>query len=136
VVYLVRRHRVTDFHIPIRSQRIRPMLFMVGMSILMVIAMLILHPPLLVIWITAGSVLQLLAIFLITLKWKISGHAAAISTLSVLMVLFFGSAALTAFLLVPIVVWARLRLRRHTPLQTVAGTALGLSLLLGVTLLF
>ncbi len=131
VFWLVRKKFVSDFHIPIRSQRIRPMIFMMVSGVVSVIALIQLHPPRFLIVIGLAACLQLIVIFAITLKWKISGHAAAVSTFSALCILLFGSLAGFVFILIPVVIWARLRLKRHTPMQTLAGTILGL-----VTLLF
>jgi membrane-associated phospholipid phosphatase len=130
VFWLVRKKFVSDFHMPIRSQRIRPMIFMMVSGVVSVIALIQLHPPRFLIVIGLAACLQLIVIFVITLKWKISGHAAAVSTFSALCILLFGSLAGYVFVLIPVVIWARLRLKRHTPMQTLAGTILGLVTLL------
>jgi membrane-associated phospholipid phosphatase len=126
VFWLVKKKMVSDFHIPIRSQRIRPMVFMLVTTVISLFLLNGLHTPQFVMILSVAAFGQLIAIFVITLKWKISGHAAAVSTFSVLCWLFYGSIAGFAFILIPIVIWARLRLRRHTPLQTLGGTVLGL----------
>lgn len=56
-------------------------------------------------------------------KWKISMHATAFTTA-------IGYASLVGFadpllLLLPVIWWARLKLKVHTPLQLAAGTVLG-----------
>lgn len=132
VFWLVKRKMVSDFHIPIRRQRIRPMIFMLCSSLVSVFLLSLLHPPRFLMLLGLAALAQLLVIFLITLKWKISGHAAAVSTFSALCWFLFGSFAGLVFILVPIVIWARLRLKRHTPLQTLAGTVLGLLTLVAI----
>lgn len=132
VFWLVNRKLITDFHIPIRRQRIKPMLVMLASAFISLGLLVIIHPPRFVILLSITAVTQLVLIFLITLKWKISGHAATISTFSILCWVLFGPIAGFVFILIPVVIWARLRLRRHTPLQTIAGTVLGLLSLVGL----
>lgn len=132
VFWLVKNKKVSDFHIPIRSQRIRPMVFMLVTSVISLILLAGLHTPRFVMTFSFAAFGQLIIIFMITLKWKISGHTAAVSTFSALCWLFYGSLAGFVFILIPIVIWARLRLKRHTPLQTLAGTVLGLLTLVAI----
>jgi|WetSurMetagenome_2_1015567.scaffolds.fasta_scaffold194901_2 hypothetical protein len=132
VFWLVKKKVVSDFHIPIRSQRIRPMIFMLVTSAIAVYLLILLHTPRFVLILSLAAVGQLIIIFVITLKWKISGHTAAVSTFSALCWLLYGSLAGFVFFLIPIVIWSRLRLQRHTPLQTLAGTVLGLLTLVAI----
>jgi membrane-associated phospholipid phosphatase len=132
VFWLVKKKKVSDFHIPIRSQRIRPMVFMLVTTVISLFLLIGLHTPRFVMILSLAAFGQLIIIFVITLKWKISGHAAAVSTFSALCWLFYGSLAGFVFILIPIVIWARLRLKRHTPLQTLAGTVLGLLTLVAI----
>ncbi len=59
-------------------------------------------------------------------RWKISGHTIAITTactfLSIIDSMFF-----PLYILCPIIYWSRLKLKRHTPAQVVAGIILGLT---------
>lgn len=132
VFWLVKKKMVSDFHIPIRSQRIRPMIFMLVTTVISLFLLIGLHTPRFLMVLSLAAFGQLIIIFVITLKWKISGHAAAVSTFSALCWLFYGSLAGFVFILIPIVIWARLRLKRHTPLQTLAGTVLGLLTLVAI----
>lgn len=134
VFWLVKKKVVTDFHIPVRRQRIKPMLFMLASGSVSMVLLWILRPPRLVVLLSVAAFWQLAIIFLITLKWKISGHAAAASTFSTLCWLLFGPIAGFVFILVPVVIWARIRLKRHTPMQTLAGTILGMLSLFGLLL--
>jgi membrane-associated phospholipid phosphatase len=130
VFWLVRKGKVSDFHNPIRRQRVKPMIVITAMGLCASGILLTLHLPA----IYLGSMLiglgQVIIQSLITLKWKISGHAIAVSSFCVLCGIFLGAFAWFTFLLVPIVIWSRLRLRRHTLMQTAAGTLLGLTMLL------
>ncbi len=62
----------------------------------------------------------------VTFFWKISVHLAAF-TLGVLMLnILFGWQWWWLFLLVPVLMWARIVRKKHTLMQTVAGTVLTL----------
>jgi membrane-associated phospholipid phosphatase len=65
-------------------------------------------------------------LLLITLRWKISGHSIAIASLAILVIHVMGQNFLPALLAIPLVAWARIRIRRHTLAQTIAGAALGM----------
>lgn len=61
---------------------------------------------------------------LVTFFWKISIHM-VLDTTGVLLINFlFGWVFWPLFLLIPVVAWARLKLKRHTPAQLLAGTFL------------
>ncbi len=129
VAWLARTGRVSDFHIPIRSQRIKPMILMLVMCLISTIFLLRFHPPALLVGFAVLGLAIMVSLFIVTLKWKISGHATTAAAFCSICLLSFGGMAGFSFFLVPLVIWARVRLKRHTIRQTIAGTALGLSTL-------
>ena len=62
---------------------------------------------------------------LVTLFWKISFHGAAISAAATTTMMMAGSYAWPVVLLVPLVGWARIRLKRHTLRQVIYGSLVG-----------
>ncbi len=64
-------------------------------------------------------------IILITLVWKISGHSATVTGLTTILIFSIGASVWWLALTVPVMVWARVSLRRHTLRQTLAGSLLG-----------
>jgi len=66
-----------------------------------------------------------LIVLLFSLFWKISIHAMGISGPATALIYLFGWPGLLFSLLVPLVVWSRLHLKRHTPSQLIIGTILG-----------
>ncbi len=64
--------------------------------------------------------------FTISRYWKISMHLAGVGGFSTALVFVFGLGALWALLSLPLVAWARLRRRKHTPFQLAAGGAVGI----------
>jgi hypothetical protein len=69
-----------------------------------------------------------LAIVMFTVSnfWKISMHMAGVSGFSTALVFVFGDLAFLAFLSLPLVAWARLERRKHTPAQLGAGALAGI----------
>jgi hypothetical protein len=129
IVWLFQRGQVSDLDVYIRRQRLRPLLMtLIGV----VIAWTVLYfgaGPRLLLALAGANVIQLALIFGITLRWKISMHATGVAGFVVMACALIGSAALPLILIVPVVAWARVRLRCHTLAQTMAGAALGSSVL-------
>lgn len=128
IIWLVRKGYVSDFHLPIREERIRPLLFSLATA---VIAWGILHQaaapgPLKMLASVNG--IQAIVFFLITLRWKISLHCAAAAILSQLALTFLGVFALPLTVSVPLIAWSRVHLQRHTLAQTIAGACLGVAI--------
>jgi membrane-associated phospholipid phosphatase len=125
IMYLVRKGIVTDFHLNVRKERTKPFLIMTANTAVVFLVMLLLGAPKLILIVIATAVLQLFFMLLITLRWKISGHCTAVAGLVVLALALFGENLLPSTLLLPLVAWSRIRLKRHTPAQTVAGSFIG-----------
>jgi membrane-associated phospholipid phosphatase len=125
VLWLLRAKKITDFHIKLRHQRLRPMLMMILCSLLAWGIMLAGSAPILLQTIAIMGAVLITVLLIITLKWKISGHATAVTVFVALGLILWGPPAFPVFLLIPMVVWARLVLKRHSLAQTMAGVALG-----------
>lgn len=67
-----------------------------------------------------------LTMFTISNFWKISLHMVSVSGFSTVLVYIFGPGALWAFLSLPLVAWARLYRKKHTPAQLLAGAIGGI----------
>lgn len=125
IMYLVRKGTVTDFHLNVRKERTKPFLIMTANTAVVFLVMLLLGAPKLILIVIATAVLQLFFMLLITLRWKISGHCTAVAGLIVLALALFGEDLLPFTLLIPLVAWSRIRLKRHTLAQTIAGSFMG-----------
>jgi membrane-associated phospholipid phosphatase len=125
LIWKVRRGEISDFHIRLREQRIRPMALTLACSITALGSLWAGHAPRVLQIFSGMAVLQIGLLFLVTLRWKISGHGAAIGSLAIFLWGLYGSVAAPALLAIPMVAWARVRLHRHTPAQTLAGSIVG-----------
>ncbi len=132
VVRLVQSGQVSGFHLPIRQQRIKPLVFAWAISGLAWLALVVgSAPPLLATFAGLGF-FQAGLMLLITLYWKISGHAMAIAGFAVFLLGVLGWPAAPALLLIPIVIWARLRTASHSLNQTLAGSLAGAAFVLAL----
>lgn len=122
--YMVRKGKIDNIFTVVRKQR--TMIYMVG-GICGVVACLVLilleAPPELVAAAVAG--LSAAVIYLcVNLWWKISLHTAFVSASVVLLVILYGWVAMVSIVLLPLMFWSRVELKRHSPAQVVAGAIL------------
>ncbi|HEU4666060.1 MAG TPA: phosphatase PAP2 family protein [Arthrobacter sp.] len=132
LLLLVRMGKVTDHHVSDRKQR-APVLLMALACILA--GLLVLEaagaPKSVVATVLAvvGGVVVLAAV---SPFWKMSGHAAAISCSTAIVVLMLGPASSPVLLLIPAVGWSRVVLRAHSRAQVVAGSLFGGVVMAGI----
>jgi membrane-associated phospholipid phosphatase len=121
----VQNGRISNLDVSVRAQRIRPLSLTLGGA---AAGWTILHlwgAPRLLCLLATLNLAQTALFLAITFSRKISMHCTAVSTFAVFIWFLFGTIALPALLGAPLVAWARLRLRRHTLAETVAGCLLG-----------
>lgn len=124
----VRIDRLTDRHVTHRRQRLPVFLICAGSVVCGVLLTLVLDAPALLLWILLTMVGGLVTVGVVTLLGpKISMHAFCLTSLNVLLAMLYSPWWLTALLIgVPLVAFARLRIRHHTLLEVVLGVLLGL----------
>jgi membrane-associated phospholipid phosphatase len=126
IALMVRRGKITDIHMKVRSQRFRPFLVSILCTTIAWWTLRFMGAPSVVPLFALFSLVQMVMMALITLVWQISMHAMSIAGAAVALgFLFGGTAALAAAPFVILVGAARLRLKRHTPAQVLVGTVLG-----------
>ncbi len=128
IFYLMGRGKVTDFHMSVREERIRPLSIIFIYSVFSLLLYGFVGGPGALV--TLGySCLALTGLWiLVSLYWKISGHCAAMGALGA-MVFAYPHESLV-FVLPPLallVAWSRIRLGCHSLSQTVAGLTLGVA---------
>lgn len=123
---MVRRGQITDLDVQLREQRPKPLLFTIGSAGLAELLLVLGGAPSEMVVVTGLLWLQMVALYGITLRWKISFHSAAAAGVAALVWALAG-ALLPVLGGVLAVSWSRVRLRRHTVPQTVAGAVLGLA---------
>jgi hypothetical protein len=132
---LVRLGKVTDHHVSNRKQR-APVLLMALASVLAgLLVLAAVGSPRSVLVMVLAIVAGILVLAAVSPFWKISGHAAAISSSALICVLMLGPAWLPLLMLIPAVGWSRVVLRAHSAAQVVAGSLFGGLVMAGLWLL-
>jgi membrane-associated phospholipid phosphatase len=124
ILFLYKFRKLNDLHIPKRKQRMLPLL-VVNVSVFAGLPFLLLtDPSKMMRSVYTIYMIGLPVVTLITLFWKISFHSSFITMFSIVSLIIFGGWAVFTILLIPLVGWARLKLKRHTPVQVFCGGAL------------
>lgn len=136
IAHGMNRGAISDKHVSVRRERPVVMLGTLGSLVLAVVAAVSLRASDEIIKTGIAYLTLLTGLTLITLamKWKISAHAAVVAANGLMIGLVFGGLAWLVLALVPIVMWARVRVQQHTRVQVLAGAAVGLSVCLLVWL--
>lgn len=111
----------TNWDVSERPKRVRLLLLLLGFGILLFLSVTLWHNVNLI-KLGTGLMLWLLGFLLITLRTKISGHMGVLTLTIGYLTLWFGYAFGFLFLLLPLVGWARLKLKRHTMIEVIGGT--------------
>lgn len=119
------RGSLSDLHLNRRRERIIPFLWSVvgaavGWTILRSTG-----APRELDWIATSHLTSALLLFLVTLQWKVSVHAATIAGAAVVFSLHFHYPTVVVLGAILGVCWARVHMGRHTIAQTVFGASIG-----------
>lgn len=129
VALLVSRGEVSDFDLSQRSQRTKPFLVALAALALACGALALGGAPALLRAVALAGLLLTAVMVLVTLRWKISLHAAcaaaSVVVLGAAVTLDAAALALLWLALVPLTAWSRVHLGRHSRAQVLAGAALG-----------
>lgn len=125
VVHLHRSGRLSDLHMNVRHERLRPLLVAATCSLAALGLLGLGGAPRLLIAVAAVQAGQVALLLFVTLRWKMSAHSAGVACLAVVCWWLFGVSALPVVGLVPAMAWARVYLARHTVGQVAAGTLAG-----------
>ena len=123
ILLLYKTGKVSDLQIPKRKERLFPLLVVNICVIAGFFALIYMQPEKLLLSVYMIYLLVLPAISLITLFWKISFHASYITLFSIVYLVVFGKWAMLTILLIPLVGWSRIKLKRHTIAQVLGGIA-------------
>jgi len=124
LVWLMHRGHITGLDVPLREHRIRPFALTMACYTLAWVVMGVGGAPLSMVALAGALALQTLIILGVTLHWKISVHCATASGTAVLAWSLTGL-WLPMCLVVALIAWSRVRLRRHTVTEAGAGLLLG-----------
>lgn len=132
LLVLVRLGKVSDHHVSDRKQRAPVLLMALGSIVAGLLVLEAAGAPESVVAMVLAVVGGVVVLAGVSPFWKISGHAAAISSSVVIAVMMLGPAWLPLLLLIPAVGWSRVVLRAHTAAQVVAGSLFGGVVMAGI----
>jgi membrane-associated phospholipid phosphatase len=129
IVIGVRLGRLSDLDVSKRSERFVPFFFSLLSVCLGGVVLVLAHAPASLITVVIAVAISGAIMMIITLWWKISIHASSLAGVATILAAFYGVVMLPAFLLVILVSWSRVVLRRHTIAQVAAGSLLSIVLI-------
>ncbi|MDQ0925852.1 membrane-associated phospholipid phosphatase [Pseudarthrobacter sp. W1I19] len=132
LLVLVRLGKVTDHHVSDRKQRAPVLLMALGSIVAGLLVLEAAGSPESVVAMVLAVVAGVVVLAGVSPFWKISGHAAAMSSSAVTAVMMLSPAWLPLLLLIPAVGWSRVVLRAHTVAQVIAGSLFGGVVMAGI----
>ncbi|XID94814.1 hypothetical protein ACF3MZ_09970 [Paenibacillaceae bacterium WGS1546] len=134
----VRRGKWTDSDLSVREQRLVPFLVTIGCMAAVWLVLLALNAAGELLAAFAGMTFAVVSALLIThlAKWKISLHLIGITGAVLAIGLLASPIGYALAPLIPLVGWARWKVRAHTPAQAAAGAALAAFATLAAMALF
>ena len=129
IVYLLRSNKISGgADLQHREERWRPYMVGIGSCVLGFLVLLQLQAPQSILLLTLCYAINTSVMAVITQRWKISAHAAGAALPATALYAVFGTGALAFALVVPMVCWARVRVKMHTVWQVTAGALIGSAL--------
>ncbi len=124
----VRLGKLSDAEVSRRRERKGPFLFSIASITAGLLVLMSMHGPKPLETVLVGTIAGAVIMMLITLWWKISIHASTLAGTLTMLAAIYGAIVLPAFMLLVLVSWSRVALRRHTLAQVIVGSLLGIIL--------
>lgn len=125
IAYAWIKNKNLEIDMPHKEDRLYPLLWILLSYLLGVIILFIISAPPVITVLMFCYFSNTLVVLLISLFWKISIHAVGVAGPVAFLIYVFGYPGLIFILLIPLIMWSRLYLKRHTPSQVIGGSALG-----------
>jgi membrane-associated phospholipid phosphatase len=125
VVIAVRKKIFSDMDVSKREQR--PLLYHVGSSLAVVyfISLFLLKAPFILYFVTIGLIFGIVLFSIINRRIKASIHVATITALILPLAVSYGQYYLLLLFIIPLVVWSRLKTKRHSLSEIFVGGTVG-----------
>ena len=128
IAYIWVKNKNIEMDMPNKEDRLYPLLWVLLSYLIGVIVLYTISAPLIITVLMFCYFSNTLVVMLISIFWKISIHSVGIAGPVAFLIYVFGYPGLIFLLLIPIIMWSRLHLKRHTFNQVIAGAGLGLIL--------
>lgn len=120
--------KLSDIDVSRRSQRVGPFIFGIVSVTIGWIILSLTHGPRNLQTVMIMTVCSGIIMMVITFWWKISMHASSLGGVATMLTALYGAVMLPLFVLLIVVSWSRVVLRRHTVPQVIAGSLAGIVL--------
>src|SRR3989344_6331915 len=118
----------SDYDVSKKEERPKLFAFFGIATFLYLGALILLDGPKVLYLVIFGIILGVFIISLVNNWIKASIHTATVSAFTLSLVILFGNTFIPALLLIPAMAWARIKIKKHTPLETLTGGLLGITL--------
>ncbi len=124
IIYLVQTGGLDSIFTNAREERTK--LYLLTGVCVIVSGIILLHfgAPLMLVATFIAALIEILVFISINLWWKISVHTAFIAALVTILVILYGPIAAVSAVLLPLIAWARIKLRHHSLAQVTTGALL------------
>ena len=119
---LLRKKVIRDLHISNKEDRIKPLIITIISNIIGFSILYILKAPLFLEAMFLIVIISTIIFGIITYFWKVSAHTAWITFTVITFNILFGKWMLFLLPLIPMVGWARVKIKRHTVKQVISGS--------------
>jgi membrane-associated phospholipid phosphatase len=128
ILICVRLGKLSDIDVSRRSQRAGPFLFGIISVMIGWLVLALTNGPRNLQTVLIIAAFSGIIIMVITFWWKISMHASSLGGAATMLTVLYGAVMLPLFVLLVLVSWSRVALRRHTVTQVIAGSLAGIVL--------
>ncbi|MEG3225274.1 MAG: phosphoesterase PA-phosphatase [Methanobacteriales archaeon Met13] len=122
------KNKNIDYDLPVKEDRSYPLLLVIFSYVIGVIVLYLIGAPSLTTVLMLCYLNNTVLVLIINHFWKISIHAMGLTGPLTALIYLFGWPCLIFTILVPLVGWSRVYLKKHTPWQVIIGSILGFSL--------
>ena len=128
IIIGVRLGKLSDIDVSRRSQRVGPFMFGIVSVMIGWFVLTLTNGPRNLQTVMIITVFSGIIMMVITFWWKISMHASSLGGVATMLTVLYGAVMLPLFVLLVLVSWSRVVLRRHTVTQVIAGSLAGIVL--------
>ena len=122
ICFLYKKKEINDMHISEKENRIKPMVVSCISYIIWFIILYVLEAPKILKSIFAVIIVSTIILTIITYFWKICLHASVITFIVITFNILFESKWMLLMVpLIPVIGWARVRIKKHTVNQVILG---------------
>lgn len=130
VLYAVQKRVFTDIDVSKREQRPAFYIFATYVSFLYLGSLLLLNGPAVLFLAGCGILLSIVVVSLVNTKIKASVHVATVTALIFIVSILYGDMFLFLLLAIPLIIWSRIVVKRHTFQEAIVGGSIGVLLTL------